>query len=544
MSRKNSIFREVPVDKAKRNLFDLSHDVKMSGKFGYLYPVLVQEMLPGDTAHLQTTTFIRFAPMLAPVMHKFYCKLETFFVPARLLCDSWQDFITGGEDGLDTTVLPFITPAGIEADMTVAGMLQGTLWDYMGLPPVGPAVAGPYSTEQISALPFRAYWKIWNDWYRDPNLDQEIPLNEGTLGDVSNTASVLLAAIAKRGWEKDYFTAALPWAQRGQEVLMPLAGSGTVTYTDVGTVVDNTGTPVSNTDELLGTSGTGSPAGQLYGKSQAFAELGERNLHNIDAVQITTSGVSINDLRLALAMQKWMEINARGGPRYPEQIFAHFGITVPDFRMQRSELLSRAYQNVTISEVLSTTDTASVPVGDMAGHGMSAGKSMRAMYRCPEHGFFMTMMSVSIKSSYSQGVDRMWTRTSRFHYAFPSLARLGEQEILSKELFYDFQAAGDAANNTLFGYIPRYSEYKFKNDRIAGDFRTTLGFWHEGRYFVARPSLDSLFTTLWENATGSEETFRRIFAVTTDTDYLWMQLFHRFTVKRPLPYFGVPSLIG
>lgn len=544
MSRKNSIFSEVPQAKVNRNLFDLSHEVKMSGKFGYLYPVLLMDTLPGDVVRDQMTCFMRLAPMLAPIMHRIEVRTHFFFVPFRILSDAWQDFITGGQDGLSANVLPYVSADVIDVAGSDALMRKGTLWDYLGLPVMEGTTPVGIEGTHLSAFPFRAYAKIWNDFYRDPNFDQELELNEELEGQVS-TESVTagLFTIRNHMWPKDYFTSALPWAQRGAEVLMPLAGTGTVTYTPVSTVTDNTGTPVSNTDELLGTSGTGSPAGQLYGKSQAFAELGERRIENIDEVQLTSSDVFINDFRRAMAIQRWLEANAVGGGRYIEQIQSHFKVRVPDFRLQRAEYLGGGKQPVTISEVRATAESEDVPVGDMAGHGVSVGKSNRFTYRCQEHGLVMAILSVTPVTGYDQGIDKMWLREDKFDFGWPELAHIGEQEILSKELFYSFADADTADNNEVFGYIPRYAEYKFKNDRVAGDFRDNLAFWHLSRIFTARPSLDAQFTTMYDNAVGAEETYRRIFAVQDGTDYLWMQLFHRLTAKRPLPYFGVPRII-
>lgn len=545
MSKKSNLFTSVPQQRVQRSFFDLSHEVKMSGKFGLLYPVLLLDTLPGDQVSDQMTVFMRFAPMLAPIMHRIDVTTHFFFVPNRLLTDHWEEFVTGGQDGLSSVVLPYVSPDGIVPAGTSAVMKKSTLWDYFGLPVLEGADPVGFEGTQLSALPFRAYAKIWNDFYRDPNLDTELELDVELAGNVATeTVAAGLFTLRNRMWEKDYFTSALPWAQRGAEVLMPLSGTGTVTYTAVGTVVNNAGVPISNTDEILGLSGTGSPAGQLYGKSEAFAELGERNIHNIDEVQITSSDVFINDFRRALAIQRWLENNARGGGRYIEQIESHFNTRVPDFRLQRAEYLGGGKQPVTISQVLSTTDTATVPVGDMAGHGVSVGKSNRFSYRCQEHGYIIGIMSVVPRTAYSQGIEKHWMKADKYDYAWPELAHLGEQEIISKEAFYSFDDADTVANNGVFGYIPRYAEYKFKNDRIAGDFRDNLAFWHLGRLFTARPSLTPTFTTMYEDAVGAEETYRRIFAVQDGTDYLWCQLFHKLHAKRPLPYFGVPQLMG
>lgn len=527
MSKKSSLFTSVPSPKVPRNLFDLSHEVKMSGKMGMLYPVLLMDTLPGDTVRDQMTAFIRLAPMLAPVMHRIDVRTHFFFVPNRLLSHHWEEFITGGQDGNSAPVLPYITPAGI-----IAGggdsqdMDTGSLWDYMGLPTT---TGGNTSTQQLSAFPFWAYTKIWNDYYRDPNLDQEIDIPVDLQGDVSNeTHDLGMLNIRNHMWNKDYFTSALPWAQRGAEVLMPLAGFGTE-------IVDLSGDPIAGNkffgqDSLLG-----------MGVADTFAPV-----TNFEEAQILfdSSGTSINDLRRALAIQQWLENNARGGGRYIEQIESHFKTRVPDFRLQRAEYLGGGKQPVTISQVLATaaseSGSANSVVGEMGGHGISVGKSNRFTYRCQEHGWIIGILSVTPITAYQQGIDKMWMRPTKYDHAWPELAHLGEQEIQSKEIFFDF--AGPAANENVFGYIPRYAEYKFKNDRVAGDFRTNLTIWHLGRIFTTRPVLESAFTTMYDNDTTREETFRRIFYDNSE-DYLWMQLFHHLSAKRPLPYFGVPKLV-
>lgn len=502
----------------------------MSGKFGILYPVLLLEVLPGDVVTDQMTCFMRFAPMLAPIMHRIDVTTHFFYVPNRIVTDHWELFITGGQEGVDAPVLPFLDPLTMITSGYETMMRKGTLWDYLGLPVLEGAAPGIGSEVQISVLPFRACAKVWNDWYRDPNFDEEMDLNLDLQGNVTEaTGDNFLYLLRNRMWEKDYLTSALPFAQRGAEVLMPLSGLAD-TFID-----KNTGLPITGVNRFFGNDSLlGSGLATNFNPVTSFGRA---------ALLFENSSTSINDFRRAIAIQGWLEANARGGGRYVDQIKSHFGVTVPDYRLQRAEYLGGGKQPVTISQVLSTTDTATVPVGDMAGHGVSVGKSNRFSYRCQEHGHIVAFMSVVPRTAYSQGIDRSWTRTDKYDYAWAELAKLGEQTILSREAFFSFDNTQDAANNATFGYIPRYAEYKFKNDRIAGDFRDNLGFWHLGRNFVARPTLDQLFTTMYENNTADEETYRRIFAVTDGTDYLWCQLFHKLKAQRPLPYFGVPKIL-
>lgn len=408
-------------------------------------------------------------------------------------------------------------------------MAIGSLWDYLGLPTAdGPTT----STEQLTVFPFWAYIKIWNDYYRDPNLDQEIVLPVELQGNVSNESFDLgLFELRNHMWQKDYLTSALPWAQRGAEVLMPLSGLASTVVDDI------TGDPIIGVNKYLGLDA-------IVGLGVADTINPNTNFQGASLL-FDSSGTSINDLYRALAIQTWMQTNARGGGRYVDQIKSHFNTQVPDFRLQRAEYLGGGKQPVTISQVLATASSesgsASSVVGEMAGHGISVGKSNRFTYRCQEHGWILGITTVTPQTSYQQGIDKMWTRVDKFDHAWPELAHIGEQEILSKEAFFDFEIAGNAANQNVFGYIPRYSEYKFKNDRVAGDFRSTLNIWHLGRIFTSRPVLEARFTTMYDNDTTREETFRRIFYDQT-TDYLWMDLFHHLSAKRPLPYFGVPKI--
>lgn len=539
--RTNNIFKDVPIPKVKRNLFDLSHEVKMSGKFGYLYPVLLVDTLPGDTFRNDTNVFMRFAPLLAPILHRCDVSVHYFFVANRLLSDFWEEFITGGQDGQSEVVLPYITPAGVLSDGVGALMAKGSLWDYLGLPVF--EAGALTSTEQISVLPFRACAKVWNDYYRDPNLDEEMDLNPELQGSVvgATVASGMLDITKyRRAFEKDYFTSALPWAQRGAQVLIPLSGlaeAGNVSYLSTSNVYKyDDGEPPAGTVSL----GDGAFPGAAEFRD---SEADPLRVENIDSIEFENASTTINDFRRAIAIQRWLENNARGGARYVEQVESHFNVRVPDYRLQRAEYLGGGKQPVQISEVLATAESTGVDVGDMAGHGISVGRTNRFTYRCQEHGWIVAFLSVTMRTAYSQGIARMFSRKDKFDFAWPELANLGEQEIKSKEIFFSFDEDDAAENDALFGYIPRYSEYKFMNDRIAGDFRDNLGFWHLGRLFTERPSLDVNLTTIYEDGDGKEESFRRIFAVQDGTDYLWFQLYHRLTAKRPLPYFGVPKIL-
>lgn len=530
MSKRFDLFKSVPAPKVPKNLFNLDHEVKMSGKFGYLYPVLLVDALPGETWREEMIAMIRLAPMLAPPMHKIIVKTDFFFIPNRLVYGQslWESFITGGQDGTENPVLPYLLPgdiAGASEDL----MRKGTLWDYFGLPMLPDPAPVAYDQTHFNVGPFRAYTKVYNDYFRDPNLDDEIPLSLDVQGDQSGEAFEPWLTIRKRGWERDPFTGALPFAQRGQEVLIPMETTGNL--------VTSGGSPAT-VGKYLGISPL--TAGNL-GIGDSFNPA--VNFQSAELV-LENSSVTITDFGTSLAMQRWLENNARGGGRYIEQMQSHFDERVPDYRLQRAEYLGGGRQMVRISEVLSTADSTGVPVGDMAGHGISVGKTNRFHYRCQEHGFILGIMSIVPAPNYaSQGVEKLWTRETRYEYGFPEFANLGEQPVIKKELLYSFDSTDTAAINATFGYVPRYTEYKSKLDRISGDFRDTLAFWHLARIFTALPALDSQFLRMNEDDASYEESYRRIFAVQDGTDYLWMQLQHTLSAKRPFPYYGVPKLI-
>ena len=549
MGRKNNLFTQVPIQRQRTNLFDLSHEVKMSGKFAHLMPVMLQETLPGDHFRNTSQVFLRFAPMLAPVMHRVDVTVHFFFVPNRLLWDEWEEFITGGREGEppeSQPVPPYFVMSELAAEEDATRMGKGGTWDYFGLP-TWDGVDAVTSTERVSALPFRAYNKIWNDYYKDPNLDEEIYLNTPSGGNVtiaSTTGEGYLFNPFTKAWEKDYFTSALPWAQRGEQVLVPF--SAQVEYMPVSMLYDSaSGTEVAQT-RVLGHNLAGS-SGDLHRAPAAdMSGFQTTRIENIE--DITNGTTTVADLRTAIAVQRWMEISAVSGHRYNETILGQFGVRVPDYRLQRAEYLGGGKQPVQFSEVVTTVafdnGTDEVPGADLLGHGISVGSTNQFSYYCQEHAFVIGILSVTPRTAYQEGIHKLWGRGSRFDFAFPTLAHIGEQEIKTKELFYAFSGTDVTYNDATFGYIPRYSEYKFALDRVAGDFRDTLAFWHLGRIFTQRPVLNGAFTTCEPLAGENEEPLERIFAVQDGTDYLWISVMHNMHVRRPLPYFGVPRIFG
>lgn len=512
------LFNSVKVTRPKTNIFDLSHEKKMSLNMGELVPFFVQECVPGDKWRAKSEIMMRLAPMVAPVMHRVNVYTHYFFVPNRIIWNEWEDFITGGVDGQSMPAFPQVQLGEANKFWFAPGQLP----DYMGAPTCDPTKTLVNSLV-ISQLPFRAYQMIYNEYYRDQNLIQpiDIPLGSGFIT-AGTGPDANLFGMRKRAWEKDYFTSALPWAQRGGDVLIPFADE--ITYKSVSTIHDQNGV-LSNTQGALTTTADG----KLF-IPDASGQVGQ--LQNLESV---TGDVTINELRKAIRLQEWLEKNARAGSRYIEQILSHFGVKSSDARLQRPEYIGGGKQPVVISEVLSSYGTdAGMPLGEMGGHGISVGSSNQFTKFIEEHGYIIGIMSVLPRTAYQNGVEKHLTKFDKFDYFWPEFAHLGEQEIKDKELYVDFEAPGWGGEGT-FGYTPRYAEYKFAQSKVHGDFKTSLEFWHMGRSFATKPALNEEFVT-------SDPT-HRIFAVTDElVDKLYTQIYNDVRVSRPMPVFGTPML--
>lgn len=500
-----NLFNSIKLSKPKKSVFDLTHDVKFSMDMGPLYPICVCEAVPGDKFTIGCESLIRFAPMIAPVMHRFDATMHYFFVPNRLLWPNWEKWIIDPSGEIEAPWIEF-GPGGFNNAI-------GSLADYMGIP------AGTANLQRVSALPFAAYRKIYDEYYRDQNLIEETFIE---LTDGDNMANSALAVISRRAWEHDYFTSALPFAQKGDPVNIPIGE-----LQDVEVVRDsnvNTDNNVwASTDQPSGT-GTNTRV-----TNEDVTDGGNTQFLYAKTSDLDLGSTTINDLRRAFRLQEWLEKNARAGTRYIESILAHFGVRTSDKRLQRPEYITGIKTPVTISEVLNNTgESGGLPQGNMSGHGVGVVSGRYGSYFCEEHGFIIGIMSVLPKPCYQQGIPKQFLKfQDPFQHYWPTFAHIGEQEVLNKELYADHTTPDGT-----FGYVPRYAEYKYMPSRVAGDFRESLAYWHLGRIFDTDPELNQDFIQCNPG--------KRIFAVESTDDSLYVHVLNKIKAVRPMPYYGTP----
>lgn len=546
--------------------FDLTHQRKFSFRPGFLYPIMCQEALPSDAWQYDANALVRMQPMLAPLMHQVDVCVHSFFYPARLTMQrgKFETFITGGKngDGKDaqgnTIVPPFFKVTGTGSSGPLHFVIDEhmgirSLADYLGIQ--WPDEAFMSDREQdIDARPFIAFWRIYCEYFRDQNLSQDWVEVYPDIFDSpgGNITEAIWAALTNPNpalefnffglpavcWEKDYFTSALPFAQRGEAVETPIQGSATVRYKDTTDFWPNTasnppvagdGYAVGGDVELIPTNVNNPAFMRPKAPADPFASV---RVENIDEIDVTTGGFTITALRTAARLQEWLEKMATGGARYIEQIKAQFGVTSSDARLQRAEYLGGGKIPMHVSEVLQTGADDGTPLAEMAGHGVTAGQVTAFRKFCEEHGYFISFIYMRPKTAYQSGLPRMfWNRFDKLDYAWPSFARIGEQEILRKELFF----ACDSSDDDIFGYQQRYAEYKYIPSTVHGDFRSTLDFWHWGRIFDTAPGLNETFV----RCTPSDRIFN---VLSPSTDTLYAIVTNRITARRPLPYYGEPYL--
>lgn len=527
-------FSHVPHMDMPRSSFDRSSRRTMTMDADFLNPIYCEEIYPGDTMKLALTSFVRLATPLKPIMDNMYLDTFWFFVPNRITQDNWKKLM--GEQTNPGDSIDFLTPiATAPPNAPIDGYQFGSLQDHMGLIP---GVSG-YSHNN---LPMRAYNFIWNEWFRDQDVQDSVPVPKDD-GNDNPSDFVLL----RRGKRHDYFTSARPFSQKGPDVLMPLGTSAPLQ--GVASLVAAANTPTFTAGgaaaQIQGSGGVGPQTVQHPSTAPAGAQpiqWANPGL-SVDLTGVTTdlsaaSSATLNEWRLSIALQTFYERNARGGTRYVELLRANFGVVSPDFRQQRPEYLGGGSSRISVHPVSATNSNAFAPVlnvGDL-GAFVTGGDTGRAFSQSfTEHGFVIGLACVRADITYQRGLDRMWSRSDRESYYFPDFAHLGEQEVLSKELYLD----GTAADDDVFGYQERFAELRYKQSSITGKFRSedpqSLDVWTLSQDFGSnRPTLSPSFIE-------SNTPIDRVVAVPSEPDFLadfWFQLHH----ARPIPTYGVPRL--
>lgn len=596
-----SIFNSVPITKPKRNLFNLSYSNRFSCKLGQLVPIFCKPVVPGDTFKVSSEIFIRTAPLVSPMFQEMKVYVHYFYVPNRLIMDKWEQFIsphaTLQEPNPTELILPHIDMRpdfGTTRNDLLPEQLfaTGELLDFLG-----------YNRtdyhKKVSLLPINAYNLIYQQYYRDQNLgkastiDDPVILNEARYYPVdwtdenSNyanlTGETLMSyfKLRQKAWKKDYFTSALPFTQRGADVRIPLYGNGDIStkdnldwqlagYTDaslIGGTHDNRKyllkfNDISDYNVVQGlhyTEGQPIPAGDgtevdlqnhiFITKTQGGHSLQDPTISNIakhltlDLEQVNAA--TINEFRRALALQKYFETSARVGGRYKEFVLGHFGVNVPDGRLQRAEYLGGGMQVLNIGEVVQTSSTISTeqdtyPLGQMAGRGIAYGNQNKFKHTFVEHGYVIGIMSIQPDAAYYQGIQKDLQKLDRLDFYTPEFAQIGEQPIAVSELYVN--GLTEQEMDETFGYTPRYAEYKFSLNEIHGEFKNSLDTWHMARKFDAKPTLSKEFIEINEYQDG----LNRVFAVQGSEEkpiehfYCFVKNFVK--ALRPMPVYGVPSL--
>lgn len=552
MARNN--INSVLLRRPKRNKFDLSRVNKLTCEAGEIVPFFLEECIPDDSFKLATANRIRLAPQVLPLMHQVDVSMYWFFVPCRILWPNWEEFITGGKDGTSEPIIPYFNfGQGGSSQMKTAGV--GMLSDYLGVPTNAvSATFGSIVANSFNFLPFSAYVKIYNDYFRDENFTGELPfeLKDGfqTLNtnnsdtEISTVIQAIYggtttAPIARSwqrvyggcflaSWKKEYFTSALPNTQRGPIVNIPLGDTAPVVFGEAGESITVHPRTIGSINENPAT------GDQVYDGSIDTTHLYTGQQRPLQADLSEATNTNIIELRRAFRIQEFLERMNAGGSRLTEMIYSMFGVKSPDARLQRAEFIGASHNPVLVDTIYQTSASQEgSPLADFAGKAISVGGQKPISYYCKEHGFIMGLMVIRPRPEYQNITRRHWLHglTGKFDYFWPILANIGDQEIQCRELY-----AGNGVSTKAFGYTPRYQEYRFAPSETHGEMQTTLKYFHMNRIFNSTPVLNQQFM----NCSPRTD----MFAVTDGkvSHHYWCEILIGCQAKRPIPKFGTPML--